>query len=159
MKLQTSGALAALLLMAAQPAYAVTEAECVQTFEKADTDKNGTLSEAEASRYYATIQTANKPAATGDLTKDAFVSNCKAGMYTTADNTAANTTADTAANAPVAGANSFTEGQAKSRIAAAGYTDVSKLSKDDKGIWRGTAMQSGNKVNVAVDYQGNVVAN
>jgi hypothetical protein len=30
--------------------------------------------------------------------------------------------------APVAGANSFTEAQARSRIEAAGYTDVSKLT-------------------------------
>ena len=43
-------------------------------------------------------------------------------------------------------------------VHAAGYTDVSKLAKDDKVIWRGTATQSGNKIDVAVDYQGNVVA-
>ena len=37
------------------------------------------------------------------------------------------------------GANSFTEGQAKSRIASAGFSDVSELKKDDQGVWRGTA--------------------
>jgi putative membrane protein len=59
--------------------------------------------------------------------------------------------------APVAGANSFTEGQAKSRIESNGYSDVSDLKKDDSGIWTGTASKGGQKVNVRVDFQGNVV--
>ena len=61
--------------------------------------------------------------------------------------------------APVTGANSFTEGQAKSRIEARGFTNVSALAKDDKGIWRGSAMQNGTSVQVSLDFQGNVVAN
>ena len=36
--------------------------------------------------------------------------------------------------APVAGANSFTEGQAKSKIQASGYTNVSGLKKDDNSV-------------------------
>ena len=60
--------------------------------------------------------------------------------------------------APLAGANSFTENQAKERIEKAGFTQVSNLKKDDQGIWRGTAMQSGKQTNVALDYRGNVVA-
>ncbi len=59
--------------------------------------------------------------------------------------------------APVAGANSFTESQAKARIEASGYTDVSALKKDDQSIWRGTATKGGKQVPVALDYQGNVV--
>ncbi len=59
----------------------------------------------------------------------------------------------------VAGANSFTENQAQDRIEKAGFTEVKGLKKDDQGIWRGTAMQSGKQVNVALDFQGNIVAN
>ena len=59
--------------------------------------------------------------------------------------------------APVPGANSFTEGQARSRIESNGYTSVSDLKKDDNGIWTGTATKGGQKVNVRVDFQGNVV--
>jgi hypothetical protein len=59
--------------------------------------------------------------------------------------------------APVAGANSFTESQAKARIEAKGFADVSALKKDDKSIWRGTARKDGKSVSVALDYQGNVV--
>ena len=61
--------------------------------------------------------------------------------------------------APVAGANSFTEAQAKARIEAQGYTNVSALKKDDTGVWRGSAVQNGKTVKVSVDFQGNVVAN
>jgi hypothetical protein len=58
--------------------------------------------------------------------------------------------------APVAGANSFTQGEAKSRIEARGFNSVSDLTKDDQGIWRGTAMKDGKTVKVALDFQGNV---
>ncbi|MQW89751.1 PepSY domain-containing protein [Sinorhizobium saheli] len=60
--------------------------------------------------------------------------------------------------APVAGANSFTEAQAKERIEEAGYTDVKGLKLDDKGVWQATAMKDGKSVSVALDYQGNVTA-
>lgn len=60
--------------------------------------------------------------------------------------------------APVAGANSFTESQAKSRIEDKGYKEVSALKKDDKGVWRGKANQNGKAVDVSVDFQGNVIA-
>ena len=60
--------------------------------------------------------------------------------------------------APVAGANSFTEGQAKSWIEARGFSNVAGLNKDADGVWRGTATQGGKSVKVSVDFQGNVVS-
>jgi hypothetical protein len=59
--------------------------------------------------------------------------------------------------APVAGANSFTEAQARGRLEAHGYTNVSRLTEDDQSIWRGKATKGGTLVNVAIDYQGNIV--
>ena len=61
-------------------------------------------------------------------------------------------------NAPLAGANSFTENQAKERIEKAGLTQVTDLKKDQQGIWRGRAMVGGKQTDVALDYRGNVVA-
>jgi hypothetical protein len=60
--------------------------------------------------------------------------------------------------APVAGANSFTEDQAKSRIEEAGYVDVSDLKLDTQGVWRATATKDGKQGSVALDFQGNIVA-
>jgi hypothetical protein len=59
--------------------------------------------------------------------------------------------------APVAGANSFTESEAKTRLQSHGYTNVGALSKDSQSIWRGKAMKDGKSVDVAVDFQGNIV--
>ena len=58
---------------------------------------------------------------------------------------------------PVQGRNSFTEGEAKSRIEKSGFTNVSKLAKDDNGVWRGRAMKDGKQVDVSLDFEGNVV--
>jgi len=63
-----------------------------------------------------------------------------------------------AGGGPRSGANSFTEGQAKSRIEAQGYSNVSPLAKDESGVWRGKAMKEGKSVDVSLDFQGNVFA-
>jgi hypothetical protein len=74
------------------------------------------------------------------------------------NNKAVNSKSGNNPGAPVAGANSFTEGQAKSRIESKGFSNVSGLKKDDKGVWRGTAMRDGKSVDVSLDFEGNVVA-
>jgi hypothetical protein len=61
-----------------------------------------------------------------------------------------------AATGPVKGSNSFTEGEARSRIEDKGFSNIGALKKDDDGIWRGRAMMGGQQVDVALDYQGNV---
>ena len=74
------------------------------------------------------------------------------------NNKAINSKSGNNPGAPVAGANSFTEGQAKWRIESKGYTNVSALKKDEKGVWRGTAMNNGKSVGVSLDFEGNIVA-
>ena len=72
------------------------------------------------------------------------------------NNSAVNTQGVNNSTTPVAGANDFTEGQAKSKIEDAGYTNVSSLKKDDSGVWRGKASKGGSMTDVSVDFQGNV---
>ena len=53
------------------------------------------------------------------------------------------------------GADSLDEDQAKLRIEAKGYSNVSELKKDDHGIWRGkAAMKDGRSV--GLDLEGNI---
>jgi hypothetical protein len=133
----------------ALPAWAATDAECQDMWKKADANSDGVLSDAEATRYVAFMRIGNRTLATeGRITQAEFVDACKADIYTPrkADD-----------GAPLKGANSFTEGQAKDRATAQGVESVSGLKKDDDGIWRGTATQSGKTVQIAVDYKGNVV--
>ena len=74
------------------------------------------------------------------------------------NNPAVRTDSQNNPGAPVAGATSFTEGQAKSRIESYGYSNVTGLAKDGDGIWRGKAMKDGKSVDINLDFQGNVIA-
>jgi hypothetical protein len=143
-----AGVLAAVTI--ASPAFAMTDAECAASWTSADTDKDGTVTEAESGRHFAALRVANKPVADGKLSNAAFLAHCKAGTFNTVK---------TDAGAPLSGSTSFTEGQAKDRAMAAGFTSVSALKKDQNGVWRGAASQGTKGVNVAIDFKGNVVAN
>jgi hypothetical protein len=55
------------------------------------------------------------------------------------------------------GADSLNRDQAKSRIEAKQYSNVSGLQKDNHGIWRGKAtMKDGRSVAVILDLEGNI---
>lgn len=141
---------AAACLFISAPAFAMTETECVDMWKQADANADGTLTAAEGERYAAWMRLADKPMlADGTINEPAFKENCLADVFVSAS---------VDEGAPLEGANSFTEEQAKDRIIAAGMTAPAVLTKDDKGIWRGTATQGVKPVNVAVDYKGNVVA-
>jgi hypothetical protein len=133
------------------PALAMTDAECNAMWTKADTNNDGMLSDAEATRYAAWMRVKDKTAPNDNhIDKTGFLENCRSDTFTTAA---------VDEGAPLKGANSFTEGQAQDRAIAAGYSDVSTMEKDDRGIWRGTANKDGKPVKLAVDYKGNVVSN
>ena len=136
------------------PAVAATQEECDAAFTKADANGDDVLSVEEGSAYYDVLNTPNPSVQPNQLTRAVFNQHCTAGVFLTG----ANRAAPTEAGAPFEGANSFTEDQARSRIENAGYSNVSNLKKDDKGIWRGTASEGDAKKNVALDYRGNVVA-
>jgi hypothetical protein len=132
------------------PTFAMTDEECTTMWKQADTNADGALSGAEADRYAASMRVANKSVpGDGTINEATFLENCKADVFATAA---------VDEGAPLEGANSFTENQARDRVVAAGFSNVSALTKDEKGIWRGTAVKDGKTVNVAVDYKGNVVA-
>ncbi len=127
---------------------AMTAADCQTQYTHIDTANHGSVTEAEAPTYFAFYRMANREVTDGKLPKEMFLKDCAAGFYDVAQ---------TDKDAPLGGANSFTENQAKDRIVAHGGSAVSALKKDDKGIWRGTATIDNAPQNVAVDYKGNVV--
>ena len=133
------------------PAFALTDEECTTMWKQADVNNDGVLVDTEDDRYSAWLRTKSKTVPEdGKFDQSTFLENCKADVFTTAA---------IDEGAPLEGANSFTEGQAQDWVISSGYSDVSALTKDEKGIWRGTATQDGKKVNVAVDFKGNVVTN
>lgn len=131
------------------PVLAASEADCEKAFLSADANNDGSLSETEGRRYFASMRTTNRMAPNDRLEKPLFMEHCKADAFVVKQPDA---------GAPLEGANSFTEKQAKDRIEAAGFTEVSGLSQDTKGIWRGTAKRGADLIKVAVDYKGNVVS-
>jgi hypothetical protein len=136
--------------MAAAPAFAASVADCQEMWKKADANGDGVLSDNESLRYVALMRVGNRIYATeGKITQAEFMDACKADIYSPHK---------AELGAPLKGANSFTEGQAKDRAVAQGLSNVSSLKKDDDGIWRGNAQQDGKNVQVAVDFKGNVVA-
>lgn len=68
-------------------------------------------------------------------------------------------TSDGEVEVPMAGENSFTEGQVRERLAAAGYWSIGTLDLDTDGIWRTTAMKGDKLVSISFDYQGNIIDN
>ena len=148
-KLIITIATAGLMLLGCTPANAaLTAAECQTRYTSVDKANHGYVMETEAPSYFAFYRLENKEIADGKLNKETFLKDCAAGFYDVAD---------VDKDAPLAGANSFTEGQAKDRIVAHGGSSVSALKKDDKGVWRGTATIDAAQQDVAVDYKGNVV--
>jgi hypothetical protein len=134
--------------LAVSPALAVPDDVCAASWARADANKDGLLTVAEDSAYFMALRQAGKPVDEGKLNYAAFLENCKTAVPA----------ATMIVGAPLPGANSFTEDQARERAVAEGFTAVSPLTKDANGIWRGTAMKGSSTTPVAVDYKGNVVS-
>jgi hypothetical protein len=138
-----------LFMLMGDPVLAMSERDCAAAWAVADTNKDGFLTIEEGPRYFAAIGAGDRSIANGKLSQTDFMAHCQAGLFDARQSDAA---------APHKGANSFTEEQAKDRVLAHGYRNVSTLHQDADGIWRGTAKLNGIEVNVAVDYKGNVVS-
>lgn len=130
--------------------WAASEADCAAQWKSADGNNDGALAGPEADRYLAYYRVRAQTAPVdGRITQSDFMHACQNDVFMAKAPDP---------GAPLKGANSFTEGQAKDRVVAAGFTSVSSLAKDGDGIWRGNAMKDGKSAKVAVDFKGNVVS-
>lgn len=131
-------------------AWAASETDCAAQWKSADGNNDGVLVGPEADRYLAYYRVrAHVTPVDGRITQQEFMKSCQSDIFMAKA---------PEPGAPLKGANSFTEGQAKDRVVAAGFTSVSSLAKDGDGVWRGSAMKDGKTVKVAVDFKGNVVS-
>ncbi|MCO8030784.1 hypothetical protein NI454_12585 [Brevundimonas diminuta] len=73
-------------------------------------------------------------------------------------NPAVDTTQNAADGTLTPGANSFTEGQARSAIEKQGYAQIGALSQGQDRVWTATAVKDGVQSKVSVDYKGVVSA-
>jgi hypothetical protein len=95
-------------------------------------------------------------AASSAFAQDAAVGGADTSAQAGPQNPAVKGMHDNNSATPVKGANSFTRTEAQKQIEAKGYTHVAGLTKDQEGVWRGTAEKNGASGPVSVDYQGNV---
>ena len=123
-------------------------ADCEAAFGGLDTDGDGFLSKAEAPRDHARAAIDNMPLTEQGIARDNWL------MLCTSPHWQSNQPEE---GAPFAGANSFTEEQARDRATAWQIADISALTLDESGIWRGTGTLDGAPVTFAIDYRGNVV--
>jgi hypothetical protein len=131
-------------------AWAASEVDCTAQWKSADGNGDGVLAGPEADRYLAYYRVrAHVPPTDGRIAQQDFMKACESDVFMAKA---------PEPGAPLKGANSFTESQAKDRAIAAGLGSVSNLNKDGDGIWRGSAMKDGKSVKVAIDFKGNVVS-
>ena len=130
------------------PAETMPAADCNAQFSSLDADGNGFLSDAEAPREYARSRVDSVTLQETGISKDEFQIQCGSPQWK--QNVAE-------VGSPFEGANSFTEEQARDRAVAWNVTEVSALTLDEQGIWRGTGKVDGAEMSVAIDYKGNVV--
>lgn len=55
-------------------------------------------------------------------------------------------------------ASGLNESQARAKLKASGYSDVTGLAVGSDGMWHGRAMKGSSSTSVALDSQGNVIA-
>lgn len=132
----------------AQSSTTAVPLDCNADFAAQDGDANGYLSETESPRPYARSRVDGTTMAETGMSMEEYAALCNG------PNWAENTPEE---GAPFEGSNSFTEAQARDRALAWNVTDISALTLDDQGIWRGQGMVAGAASSVAVDYKGNVV--
>jgi uncharacterized protein with FMN-binding domain len=147
-KISALGMLIACCAAVPATAWASSQTDCSAQWTSADGNKDGVLMGPEADRYLAYYRVrAQVTPADGRISRDDFMRACENDVFMAKA---------LEPGAPMKGANSFTEGQAKDRAMAAGFTSVSSLVKDGDDIWRGSAMKDGKAAKVAIDFKGNV---
>ena len=143
---------AAMLLCSAALALAQTAAPTATTTGSPETTPNISPSSPQAGNPGV------NPNAAGTQTGTSGGSGTGAPGYGSSGNATGPAAPNAAAGQPTlqAGANSFTEAQARRRMRDHGYTQITKMHKDQNSIWQAIAMKGGRQVRVGLDFRGTV---
>ncbi|MBV8189111.1 MAG: hypothetical protein JOY64_28560 [Alphaproteobacteria bacterium] len=130
-------------------ANAASDGDCAREWKNADGNGDGILEGREADRYLAYYRMrAEAPPAGDRISRSEFMRACREDVFIAKAPELA---------APLKGIGGISEGEAKDRALAAGYSAISSLVKDGDGVWRGSAMKDGKTTKIAIDDKGNVV--
>jgi hypothetical protein len=158
----------AVVSLSVLPASAATQQECLSSWKTVDVNANGALTADEDKAGYiaAAVKSGQTLLQPSTLSRDEFLKLCADNVFAgiAKTNDAATTPAGPAAARDMGkgdltpGANPMSEQDARSKLTASGFRDIADLKLDQTGIWRGTAVANGQRQNVAVDAQGDIVA-
>lgn len=136
----------------ATPALAETEEECRARWLTADVDGNGALDQLDSPDYLKILNSKTP------VSRDEFIKRCQSGAFAAlAKPNNVSETKDLGKGDMTPGP-ALTKEDALKKLKASGFGDVGDLKVDGKGIWHGTGVSNGKKVSVAVDPQGDVLA-
>jgi hypothetical protein len=140
-------------------ANAASDQECQSLWKTVDVDANGSLSRAEDQKGYIASFEKNggKLLQPDTLSRDEFLSYCKGGFAGVATESPQNSK-DFGKGDLTPGKNPLSKEDAISKFAANGFKDVRDVTLDDKGIWHAVAFADGKDKPVAIDQQGDIVA-
>ena len=147
------------------PLQAATQQECLSLWKTADIDANGALTEAEdKGNYIATAvrrgRPLNQPQA---ISRDEFLQLCAENAFAASDAPASSpgpaASKDLGKGDLTPGAQPLNEADARKKLEATGFREIQDLKVGEDNIWRGTALANGQRQEVAIDAQGDIVAN
>lgn len=148
----------------ALPAVAQSPRDCGSLWKEADADANGTLTRQEDARGYFDAFRVQKfsTAAPEQISRDEFMLYCEGSLARSSAGTRQHKgnegPIDRGKGDMTPGLIPFPRNEARQRLEANGFRELSELQLDEKGIWRGQATASGKRVQVAVDVQGEIIA-
>lgn len=164
--LKRAASLATLMLVWSMPAGAATEVECLSLWKTADVNSNGALApDEDQSGYIAAAEKSGRSLVKpGTLSRDEFVLFCKENVFagvqaatTEGPMTGPASSRDIGKGDLTPSLNALPEAEARSKLAENGFRDVQNLNLDEQGIWRGSVVVNGQRQEVAIDAQGDMI--
>jgi hypothetical protein len=152
--------LATLTLIAFIPAaQAASDADCQSLWKTLDIDANGALEKSEDGKgYLAAMQLAGVKLAKPDVaSRDEFLSYCR-DKITNVKTESPQNSKDFGKGDLTPAKSALSASDVQKKLEANGFKNVRDLNLDDKGIWRGVADADVKNKFVAVDAQGDIMA-
>jgi hypothetical protein len=146
------------------PLQAAPQQQCLSLWKTADMDANGALTAAEdKGNYISTAARRGRSLKQPDaISRDEFLQLCAEDAFAASD--APGSSPGPAASKDLGkgdltpAQHPLSEADARKKLEASGLREIQDLKVSEDSIWRGTALANGQRQDVAIDAQGDIVA-
>jgi hypothetical protein len=142
---------------------AAPQQECLSLWKTADIDANGALSAAEDKANYiaAAVRSGRSMQQPDEISRDEFLQLCAEDAFAASGAPAASpgpaASKDLGKGDLTPAAQPLSELDARKKLEASGVREIQDLKVGEDGIWRGTAIANGQRQDVAIDAQGDII--